>query len=624
MRRSGLYGMALAGLVLLAFQVCCSFQRPASVQAADAPIVIGDGAAFKPAVLIRIAAIDDLIANARYLAKLTGREELARQVEAMVKARTGAKGLEGIDTKKPIGLYGSVASRIDLSEGMLLLPIADEATFLEFLDTLEYKPTKDAAGLYTLKVEQVPFPIQFRFANGYLYGTLQFTEKPALPAKDKLPLPAVVLSGGGGLLSVTANIDRIPMQIRKIGISAAALTLGNLKEEKTEFEAAVLDEAATQVKTLLMEGGPVMLKVDVDRKKHDLSLSASFAAKPDSTLSKTLAALGQEKSLAAGLSGKNSAMGGFLHASLPASIRKALGPMVDEQLKKLLENLDQNTQDLLAPLVSALKPTLKEGVLDLGLHMRGPSKSGKYTLVGSVQVKDGEGLEKAVKKLVGKLPEEMKKPLTFDVEKADGINIHRIDQDHVAQVGKDLFGEGPLYFAIRKDGVIATSGENALETLKSCLSAQPKAGTLMQLDLSLARIATLLAIQHKTAPEAAKKVFTEKGSDKVRLSLQAGNKLELKLSIKTAALAFAAMLDKAPRRRRRTSNSPGAVVRFARAAATRSPTGAERGGVALRSEDSASRLHIEQSFSHFSRDLWTISHVRIYDSAYQRLCAVVD
>src|SRR5262249_44932874 len=149
----------------------------------------------------------------------------AKQVEKMLKARTGPKGLEGIDTKKPIGLYGSVAARVDRSEAVLLLPIADEPTFLKFLGSLDLKPEKDKTGLYTLTVENSPFPVLFRFANGYLYGTVKFSDNVSLPAKDKLPLPAAVLAGGGGVLSVTANIDRIPVEIRKLGVSASALTL---------------------------------------------------------------------------------------------------------------------------------------------------------------------------------------------------------------------------------------------------------------------------------------------------------------------------------------------------------------------------------------------------------------
>jgi hypothetical protein len=535
----------LAGLIVLTVA--------ARVDAGADSKQVEPAAPFKPALLVRLAALDDLIADARYLVKQAGREEEARQVEKMIKARTGKKGLEGIDTKKPIGLYGSLASRIDRSEAVLLLPIADESAFLEFLKNLDLEPKKDDTGLHTLTVENVPFPVLFRFANGYLYATLKFSDNVSLPAKDKLPLPAAVLAGGSGLFSVTANIDRIPLQIRKLGISASALTLGNFKDEKKEGETdaqealrgAILDEAARLVKSLLIDGGPVQLKLDVDRKKHDLSLSLSLGAHNGSPLAKDLLAVASQKSISASLAGSDSAMGGYLHLTLPAAVRKKLGPVVDETVTKGLENLEQGPRDLLSPLAQALKATAKDGTLDVGLAIRGPSKGGKYTLVGSVQIKDGEAIEKAARKALDKLPEDAKKPFTLDVAKAEGVSIHRVEQENVDESVKELFGDGPFFFAIRKDALLFTTGERALESVKDALAVQPKAGKALQVELALARIAGLLKKQNKAAPEAAKKAFTDKDSDKVRLGISAGDKLEVKIGIKSAVLTFAALLDKA-------------------------------------------------------------------------------
>jgi hypothetical protein len=504
-------------------------------------------------VVVRIKAIDDLLADARYLVKQAGREEEAKQFEGMLKARTGPKGLEGIDTKKPMGLYGSVAGRLDQSQAVLLVPIADEKTFLEFLDSVDLKPEKDKTGLYTLQLPNSPFPVEGCFANGYLYASVKFSDKVGLPAKDKLPLPATVLAGGEGILSVTANIDRIPMQLRKVGISGSSLQLGNLKEEappgeteaQKKLREEILDEAAEQVKLVLTDGQAVMLKLDVDRKSHDLSLSFSFGSKPGSPLEKELTELGKMKSVAPGLAGKNSAMGGFLHLSVPKKLLKALGAVVDEGFEKLLEKVDPGAREVLTPLAEALKPTAKEGTLGLGVSMRGPAKDGKYTLVGSLGLTDGESIEKAIKKVVDKLPEEAKKPIKLDADKAEGVNIHRITPEHLDAQVKEVLGDGPMYFAVRKDTLFVSAGDNALDAIKQTLALKPKAGGPIELELSLSRIAKLMTKEHPTAPEAAKKAFTEEGSDKVRLSVTGGSKIEVRLNVKSAVIAFAALLDKA-------------------------------------------------------------------------------
>jgi hypothetical protein len=526
----------VAGLFLLA----------GVVRSADEP-----ASSFKPAVLVRVKALDDLLVDARYLVKQAGREEEVKQFEKMIKARTGPKGLEGIDTKKPIGLYGSLSPQLDQSQGVLLLPIADEKTFLEFLDGLDLKPEKDATDLYTLTLPNIPVPVEFRFAHGYMYATAKY--KVGLPAKDKLPLPATVLSGGEGMLSVTTNIDRIPMQLRKFAISASSLQLGNMKEEAPpgetpahkELREAALDEMAVQVKSVLTDGGAVMLKLDVDREKHDLSLSFSFGSKPGSGLEKEFSALSKVKSVAPGLAGKDSAMGGFLHLAVPKNLLKALGALVDEGFEKGLGNLDPGARDLFSPLADAFKPTAKEGKLGLGVSVRGPAKNGKYTVVGSLRLTNGESIEKAIKRIVDKLPEEAKKPIKLDADTAAGVNIHRITPDHIPDHAKEVLGDGPVYFAVRKDALIVAGGEQALDAIKQALTVEPKAGGPLHLELSVSRIARLMARENPAAPEAAKKAFKEEGSDKVRLSVTAGNKIEVKLNVKSAVITFAALLDKA-------------------------------------------------------------------------------
>src|SRR5262245_23074269 len=95
---------------------------------------------FKPAVVARLKPLDELIAGLRYIVKLAGREEEAKQIEGMLKGRTGPKGLEGIDTKKAIGVYAVVDKELNQSQVMVLLPIADKKTFLGFLDNLDMKP----------------------------------------------------------------------------------------------------------------------------------------------------------------------------------------------------------------------------------------------------------------------------------------------------------------------------------------------------------------------------------------------------------------------------------------------------------------------------------------------------
>lgn len=504
----------------------------------------------RPSVLLRLKALEELIGDLRFLAEESGREREAKQVEGILKARTGPNGLEGVDVKKPIGFYANLKPSLTESETMLLLPIADEKTFVAFLETLGFKATKDKDGLYTLPAENIPVPLLFRVANGYLYGTVKLSDKMTLPAK--LPAPDAILGTGASLVALTVNVDQIPEQIRKLGVSSSGLILGNLKdqdmpgatEKQKAVRDAVVDLLSRFVRGVLEDATSSELKVDVDRKAKDLSVSFHLDSKPGSWLAKELGGLTPAKSGAAGLVGKDSVMGGFLHLAMPAELRKVANAAIEEAIGKGMANLDANAKDLLTPLIEALKPTATSGTLDVGLDVRGPGKKGKYTMVAAMQIEKGKGIEKAVKDLLAKLPAKDKAAITTDVATEAGVNIHRVQQSKVEPGAQELFGDGPLYFAVREEGLVVAMGEDALDTIKEAVRGKVGAGQPLRVTLSAAKLAPLM--QQKGAKEAAKKAFVEAGSDQVRLSVTSDARMEVKLSVRTAVLRFAGLLEQKP------------------------------------------------------------------------------
>src|SRR6059058_364122 len=73
------------------------------------PVRAADAKPSTPTLVVRLEAVDDLFADLKYLAAFADRDDLVAQAEGLLKARGGAKGVEGIDTKRPLGLY-AVAS----------------------------------------------------------------------------------------------------------------------------------------------------------------------------------------------------------------------------------------------------------------------------------------------------------------------------------------------------------------------------------------------------------------------------------------------------------------------------------------------------------------------------------
>src|SRR2546430_86844 len=77
-----------------------------------------------PTTVVRVRSLDTVIDSAKLISKLVGREEASRQIEGLIRTKIGEKGLEGVDTTRPFGLYARIGKEIDDVSGALLIPVA--------------------------------------------------------------------------------------------------------------------------------------------------------------------------------------------------------------------------------------------------------------------------------------------------------------------------------------------------------------------------------------------------------------------------------------------------------------------------------------------------------------------
>ena len=115
---------------------------PAAVQAGDAKKT--------PMVVVRVRSVDAVVDNVKLVVALAGRENVAQQIEGLIKAKIGPNGLEGIDSKRPFGGYARIGSDFNDVVGVAMIPIADEKAFLSLLENLNFKPARDKKGVYTV------------------------------------------------------------------------------------------------------------------------------------------------------------------------------------------------------------------------------------------------------------------------------------------------------------------------------------------------------------------------------------------------------------------------------------------------------------------------------------------
>ncbi len=499
-----------------------------------------------PTVIVRLRSIDGLISDFQYLATLAGKAEEAKQIDGFLQSWRSEKGLQGIDPKRPLGLYGTVNPGLMDSTAVVLVPIADEKTLLGFLENFAVKAKKGDDDIYTISRDNLPVPIYARFANQYAYITAQ--DKAAL-AKEKLLDPTQVLPADHtGTVSALIRLDQLPDTLKQIVLGQMELRLAEVQDDKKgESEAqhkvkvATMQQFGRNASLLLREGREITVRIDIDRQAQVLSTEFSVNGKPKSKLASHIAELGGNQSLFGALARPNSAASLLLHATLPAEFRQAFVTALEEEIRKGLENEKDKTKRAQATkLFNALEPTLKAGELDLGFDLRGPDANKLYSPVIGLKIQDGTAVEKTLRSIIKDLPEAGRAKIQLDAESAGAVKIHRLDagKDFEADARR-ILGENPLYVAFRNDAVLLAGGPNGLSVLKEALIAQPKSVPPAQFAVSLARLAPAIEGKHKEAVKAAQETFAKnKEADKIWITVEGGEALKARFYMDAAVLKF--------------------------------------------------------------------------------------
>lgn len=501
-----------------------------------------------PTVVVRVRSLDTVLENARTIVGLVGQEELGRQFEGLVRAKIGEQGLEGIDTKRPIGAYVNFGKELEDTGGVLMVPIASEKAFLDLLDNLNFKPTQDANGIYTIRTG-APVDISFRFANQYAYFTSINLETLA---PGKLQAPAKIFSGKqDSAISATVRLDQLPEAAKLLMHASLEAELNKIRDKKEPsdtkalkaFRAEALKEIAKLFSTVLEDGAEVTAEIDLNRDTKEFTARWSLTAQPGTKLTKVVADLGKSTSLFAGLKGSDSTVAGLVHLALPPAVRQSFEELIDESTAKALDNLrDEKKKKQAEALIQSLVPSLKAGELDAGFEMTGPGADKHYTVVAGIKLKEGDKLAKTLRDLLSQtlddLPPQARDLIKLDADSVDSIKIHRIDVGQFFDPKTSaVFGSSPVHLALRDDALFISVGENGLAAIKKALVS--KAGATHAAFSFEVAVARLLPLMTKLSepPEAAQRLFA--GDDgRIRVTIEAGASLSAKISANMSVLQF--------------------------------------------------------------------------------------
>ena len=279
MQSSWAVGYALAALV-----------APATVRAAEPPVT------FHTQPVSRV--LDDL----RAAADLVGGERAVKALNGSIREKFGEKGLTGLDAERPVFGYVSIAEKAEDIVAVVALPFTAEKEFLALYERAAGAAPKDLGkGVYEVFAEEKSKGLM-RFSNRYAYIAIGAKPEGALDDKALVPANKVVDPAEPAIFTGKFHFDRLPPEVLKavprhiadfkkeIENNAGGLPIGQqeLGVFKPLFEE--MEKMVGRYTVLLAGTDTATLRVGLDVGSGDLSTEFALKGKPDSALSKAIAA----------------------------------------------------------------------------------------------------------------------------------------------------------------------------------------------------------------------------------------------------------------------------------------------------------------------------------------------
>jgi hypothetical protein len=504
-----------------------------------------------PTIEIRLKSINDLLDYAEYIGGLVGQEEQAKQAAGLVKAFAGAKGIEGIDPKRPFGAYATITPNVVDSPVVVMVPIADENTFVGLLQNrigLDLK--KGDNNVYELEVDQLDAPVYFRFAKGYAFATIR--DQAAIADKVIIDPKAFFSADDPSVVSIAVHIDRIPADLRKLAFGQFEFQLNQEKAKKEPDETpaqhrlkgALLDAVAGAAHAVVTDGKTLSARLAVDPNGDELTLDVTLSAVDGSDFGKSLRSVANRRGLApAAAAVANPVIAGAVNIALPAETVEKLRPMIDGLLEDAVESANPEDRDTAKKILDALAPTLKAGVAELGGAMIGPDADGHYRAVLALRLTQGLQIEKVAREFAPFVADTL--TVEFDAAKAAGKSLHKIIIPNLD--AETLFGTETTWWVIGDDIAIVGFEPDGAE-VKRVAAAEPVGGEVVRLEIAAAAAAKAFEkeIEREELQSLVKEVFNGKppaGRDTVRLTVTGGAQLHVKLAVKGRALRLFTAMD---------------------------------------------------------------------------------
>jgi hypothetical protein len=471
---------------------------------------------------------------------------------------TGGKGLAGIDTKKPLGLYVGVPTEAGAKPPVVtFLPVTKKDDFLDLLKNLGVGVSEPEKEIYTLSMQNGT-TFYVRFANNHAYGSDNSEH-----LQGKLPDPAKFLPPDSKthLVAASLRLGQLPKKMKQdlldqiaAGVEAEKNKEQNEKPGEREARLFGMKIAHESIVALIRDGEDLSLGLDINPKTEKIALDLSLTAAPNSSLADSAKKLGATRSRFSSLVADSSFNMLFavpfaknLRTDLGAVMNRAVQEGIDKEKDPKARKLAQKTAELMGEMFAT-------DTIDFAVVLGAPYADKKVGFLAAMHVKNGKKAEEQMRAFIKENPPEKDKgEYKLDHSKAAGTAIHwfKPKEEPDAKTAKD-FGSNEVYVAIKDDAVLFSVGVHGLEVMKDALTKLDKGGARasatdpIQIEISMARLAGISVDFTEQQVDVVRKVFSgaDKNKDRVRLSLLGGNSIRLRMETNIQMVKMGAALAK--------------------------------------------------------------------------------
>ncbi|MEE2781044.1 MAG: hypothetical protein VX431_02485 [Planctomycetota bacterium] len=440
--------------------------------------------------VVSISSYDQLMQHASVVGEIVGFPNAQQMMELQLMQLTGGKPLAGLDKTKPIVIDVKLGKAQPYA--IACLPVTDLKALLDSLPP-QLSDNEDV-GDGVLLMKAAEGPLYAKQGQGWTY----FADQKEHLAKAPEDPPA--LAGDLPELYVFAtrvNVQNVPADKRAelIGFLELMnqLQLAGVAEAGGDIETQqeLMKQNIAQLSKLINETEDVVIGLGIDRDNKNVHVDFSTTAQADSDTATSY------KRFQAG----KSSHAGFLHADATIAMAAHLSgkppaneiEVMDEQQKmfqgEMMQEIDdddelsseqkETVKEAMAKILNALFDTARSDSLQLGFAAMLNKNS---TLVGGMNISDGDTVEGAIKQLVGVISSMVEIPgPDWEAENHGFYRIHTwknipiTEEDEAAAITKMIGDQLEFAVAVNAESIYMSMGGNAVEDLKKVIDASAKA-----------------------------------------------------------------------------------------------------------------------------------------------------